>query len=104
MVLARAIGTSFPTDAAYLAWLRPHLDAMRIALKPNGSLYLFAAPQLAARVEVLVGKVFHVLNQIVWLKTTGTTNQRADRRMLRSYLTATERIIFAETAWLRYVL
>jgi adenine-specific DNA-methyltransferase len=86
----------WPSDTAYLAWLREHLVAMRTALKPNGSLYLFAAPQLAARVEVLVGEVFHVLNHIVWVKTNGTTNQRADRAMLRSYLTNTERIIFAE--------
>ena len=29
-------------------------------LKPNGSLYLFASPQMGARVEILVGGRFQV--------------------------------------------
>lgn len=94
--IGKASWDCWPSDTAYLAWLRPHIVAMRRVLKPNGSLYLFAAPQMAAKVEVLVGEELHVLNQIVWHKRNGTTNRRADREQLRCYLTSTERIIFAE--------
>lgn len=94
--IGKAAWDSWPSDAAYLTWLREHLLAMRQVLKPNGSLYLFAAPQLAARVEVVISEVFHVLNHLVWVKSTGNANWKADKEAIRSFLPNTERIIFAE--------
>ena len=44
-------------------------------LRPNGSLYLFASPQMAARVECLIGTRFAVINRITWqrIKIVGNT-------------------------------
>ena len=42
-------------------------------LKPNGSLYLFAATKYQARVELAVGKHFNVLNNIRWRKPDYST-------------------------------
>lgn len=42
------------TPALFLAWLDRVLVEFERVLKPNGSLYLFASPDMAARVEVLI--------------------------------------------------
>lgn len=84
------------TDADYIAWLGEHLSEWRRILKPNGSLYLFASPRLAARVELETGRWFNVLNQVVWWKSSGNRNWSADKDMVRGFLPNTERIIFAE--------
>jgi adenine-specific DNA-methyltransferase len=81
---------------SFIHWLTPFLLEFNRVLKPNGSLFLFAWPKVAAYVEVEIGRHFHVLNQIVWDKANGTTAQRAERAALRSFIPNTERIIFAE--------
>ena len=85
------------TAAGYLAWLDLVLAEFYRVLKPNGSLYLFASPKMAARVEVLTGGRFKVLNQIVWLKELDRGKHAAScKEILRGYFPNTERIIFAE--------
>ncbi len=81
--------------AAFLAWLDQVAEQWQRVLKPNGSLYCFASPQMAARVEVMLGQRFQVLNSLVWLKPQGR-HDGACKEDLRSYFPATERIIFAE--------
>jgi len=56
------------TPAHFLAWLDLVLVEFARILKPNGSLYLFASPQMGARVEILVGGRFKVLTNIRWRK------------------------------------
>src|SRR5690606_40947834 len=41
------------TPSAYLEWLDTVAEEWQRVLKPNGSLYVFASPRMAARVEVL---------------------------------------------------
>ena len=81
--------------AAFLAWLDQVAEQWQRLLKPNGSLYCFASPQMAARVEVMLGQRFQVLNSLVWLKPHGR-HDNACKEDLRAYFPATERIIFAE--------
>jgi adenine-specific DNA-methyltransferase len=86
---------------AFLAWVGELCDRWRRVLKPNGSLYCFASPKMAARVEVVIGERFNVLNSIVWRKFSAEgTNagpwMRAEKEGLRAYFDQTERIIFAE--------
>ena len=81
--------------AAFLAWLDQVAEQWHRVLKPNGSLYCFASPQMAARVEVMLGQRFQVLNSLVWLKPQGRQDG-ACKESLRAYFPATERIIFAE--------
>lgn len=94
-VKSAAWDRQWDTAAAYLAWLDRVLEQFERVLVFNGSLYLFASPQMAARVEVLVGQRFHVLNSITWIKDAGW-HKKAEQEALRAYFPQTERIIFAE--------
>jgi len=80
---------------SFLAWLDGVLAELYRVLKPNGSLYLFASPKMAARVEVLIAQRFNVLNAIRWVKEAGWHN-KAEKETLRSFLSPWEHIIFAE--------
>jgi len=83
------------TASGFLEWIgRLCVEWQRI-LKPNGSLYVFASPQMAARVECKIGETFNVLNTITWAKPNGRS-RRACKEALRSYFPDSERIIFAE--------
>jgi site-specific DNA-methyltransferase (adenine-specific) len=79
----------------FLQWLGRVLASFHRVLVPNGSLYLFASPEMAASVEVLTAQHFNVLNGITWLKGAGWHN-KATKEDLRAYLSPWERIIFAE--------
>jgi adenine-specific DNA-methyltransferase len=81
--------------AAFLAWLDQVAEQWQRLLKPNGSLYCFASPQMAARVEVMLGQRFEVLNNIRWTKAHGW-HEKAEKEALRSYLSPWEAVIFAE--------
>ena len=82
---------------AFLSWLESVLTECRRVLKPNGSLYSFASPQMAARVECVIGKLFNVLNHIVWNKNAPQgRHKQACKDALRLYFPIKEHIIFAE--------
>ena len=81
--------------AAFLAWLDQIAEQWQRVLKPNGSLYCFASPQMAAHVETLLGQRFQVLNSIRWTKSQGW-HEKAEKEALRSYLSPWEAVIFAE--------
>jgi len=82
---------------AFLAWLDRMLEQMYRTLKPNGSLYLFASPRMAARVEVLIGERFNVIQRITWRKPPFSTKAEMCRKGdLRMFFPASEAIIFAE--------
>lgn len=83
------------TPQAYLAWLDTVLAEFQRVLAPNGSLYLFASPQMAARVECLIGERFEVLARVTWRKEEGR-HRSACKEDLRSFFPASEAIIFAE--------
>ena len=81
----------------FLAWLDRVLAEFARVLKPNGSLYVFASPQMAARVEVLTAERFNVVNSLVWSKSNEPTKALIygpDR--FRHFVPKSERIIFAE--------
>ena len=80
---------------AFLAWMAALRDEWARLLKPNGSLYCFASPKMAARVEVMLGERFNVLNRIRWVKSQGW-HKKARQEDLRSYLSPWEEIVFAE--------
>jgi len=82
--------------AAFLSWLDKVAEQWQRLLRPNGSLYCFASPRMAARVEVMLGDRFNVLNSIRWYKSNGNRNWCADKEQVRSFLPNTESIIFCE--------
>ena len=79
----------------FLAWLGDFLDLAKPLVAANGSVWVFASPQMTTRVELLVGGRFNVLNSIRWVKSQGWHN-KTKVETLRSFLTPWEGIIFAE--------
>lgn len=79
----------------FLRWLGIVLEQMHRVLKPNGSLYLFASPQMRARVELKVGEYFNTLPTVTWVKDAGWF-AKTRKESLRSFTSRTEAIIFAE--------
>jgi len=81
---------------AFLKWLGRCVDEWARTMRSNSSLYCFASPQMASRVEIAISDTLHVLNHIIWDKGPSAIHARSDKATLRSYFPRTERIIFAE--------
>lgn len=79
----------------FLRWLDSIAEQWQRILKPNGSLYCFASPKMAARVEVMLGERFNVLNHIRWVKEAGW-HQKANKEQSRQFKEPWEAIIFCE--------
>jgi adenine-specific DNA-methyltransferase len=81
----------------FLAWIDQLAEQWQRILKPNGSLYCFASPRMAARVEVQLGQRFNVVNRITWQKPPFATKAEMFRKEdLRGFFPASEAIIFCE--------
>jgi adenine-specific DNA-methyltransferase len=93
--MGEAWDRQWSSPADYLAWMGRLCDEWRRVLAPNGSLYVFASPKMAARVECVVGERFEVLNSITWRKDEGWSKRQC-KEELRIFFPASERIIFAE--------
>jgi site-specific DNA-methyltransferase (adenine-specific) len=81
--------------AEFLAWLDQVAEQWQRILKPNGSLYCFASPKMAARVEVMLEGRFCVLNHVRWVKEAGW-HQKASKEEARMFKTPWEGVIFCE--------
>ena len=98
-VKGEAWDNQWASPAKFIAWLEEVAKEWRRLLKPNGSIYCFASPQMAARVEVMLSGHFETLNHLVWVKHSkggGGRHAQACKEELRSFFPQTERIIFAE--------
>jgi adenine-specific DNA-methyltransferase len=81
----------------FLKWIDQLAEQWQRILKPNGSLYCFASPRMAARVEVKLGERFNVVNRITWQKPPFATKAEMFRKEdLRGFFPASESIIFCE--------
>ena len=94
-VKGEAWDNAWKDASAFLAWLGTVADEWRRVLTDNGTVYCFASPQMAARVQVMLANRFTVLNEVVWVKTNGW-HMKADAPTLRGYFPQTERIVVAE--------
>ena len=96
-VLDEAWDKAWGSADEFLAWLGSAVDECARAMAPNASLYCFASPHMAGRVECMVRERLHVLNHIVWHKAgaPGRAGQTC-KEALRSFWPSSERIIFAE--------
>ena len=83
------------TPEAFLAWFDLLAEQWQRILRPNGSLYTFAWPGIAAEVEVLIKRRFNVLQRITWAKDAGW-HKRCAKEELRNFFPVSEAIIFAE--------
>lgn len=86
-------------SSEFIDWLDLIAEQWARILKPNGSLFCFASPQMAARVECKLADRFNILNAIVWAKNhtrKGSIARRTCVAGLRSFFPEQERIVFAE--------
>jgi site-specific DNA-methyltransferase (adenine-specific) len=83
------------TRTGFLDWLDACASEWARVLKPNGSVYCFASPQMAARVEVKLSERFNILNHIVWDKGRVSRMAKKDGG-LRHFVPMSERLIFCE--------
>ncbi len=94
---------SFESDSDFLDWIKAFLVEFRRILKPNGSIYLFCSSKMAARIELLFAEQFNVLSHIVWSKPNEPGfegwKQKMKKESLRQWYGHSERIIFAEPAF-----
>lgn len=70
-------------------------DAIVPALKPNATLWWFAWPSLAGRIEAMLAERLNVLAHVVWEKPS-PTGQKCSKEALRAPMPITERILMAE--------
>jgi adenine-specific DNA-methyltransferase len=85
------------TRDGFLAWMGELCEQWQRILKPNGSLYVFASPQMAWHVEGVIRQHFNVLSTIRWNKPAFSTKaEMFDKDTMRSVFPASENIIFAE--------
>lgn len=95
-VKGQAWDHAWDTPLEFLAWLDLLAEQWARVLKPNGSLYVFASPRMASRVEVKIAERFDILNAIVWDKGLRGTSLKGSKEGLRSFLGLSERIVFAQ--------
>jgi adenine-specific DNA-methyltransferase len=95
--------TAFDHDDDYVSWIKKYAAEWKRVLKPNGSLYLFCASEMAARIEVAFSKPFNVLSHIVWTKPNEPGfdgwKQKMKKEALRQWYSHSERILFVEPAF-----
>ena len=85
------------TPAKFIDWIGKLCQEWQRILKPNGSLYVFASPKMAARVECKVGEYFNIVNRITWRKPPFSTKAEMFRKEdCRGFFPASEALIFAE--------
>lgn len=60
--------TDFQEDEHFLEWMEEYAKEWKRVLKMSGTLYLFCASEMAARLEVAFSKYFKPINHIVWTK------------------------------------
>jgi adenine-specific DNA-methyltransferase len=87
------------TPGAFLRWSANVLGLVVATMRPNASLYWFASPQMAGRVECVIAGHLNVLNVITWAKPPHSTKaEMSDKATWRRWFQASERIVFAEFA------
>jgi site-specific DNA-methyltransferase (adenine-specific) len=93
-VKGEAWDRQWDTAAGFLAWMGELADEWRRVLAPNGSIYVFASPQMGWGVEGVIRGRFDVLTNIRWVKEGRSRGACKDD--LRAYFPDSETIIFAE--------
>jgi site-specific DNA-methyltransferase (adenine-specific) len=81
--------------AAMLKDCKLWIKAINKLLKMNGTLYWFAWPSLAGRIEGLISETLNPLSHIIWKKPSSVA-QKACPELLRAPMPETERILMFE--------
>ena len=94
-VVDDAFDHAWTNRAAMLGSCREWLAEIVPTMKPNATLWWFAWPSLAGKIEALIAEKLNTLAHVVWIKPS-TRSQRVSGPALRAPMPETERIIMAE--------
>jgi len=83
------------TRSGMLEDVEKWIDAIVPTMKANATLWWFAWPSLAGRIEAKISDRLNVLSHVVWAKPSAT-GFKCSKEMLRAPMPVTERIIMAE--------
>ncbi len=83
------------TRAGMLADVDGWIDAIVPRMKANATLWWFAWPSLAGKIETRISERLNTLAHIVWVKPTAT-GQKCSKEALRAPMPVTERLLMAE--------
>jgi adenine-specific DNA-methyltransferase len=86
---------AWKSESAFLEWIGELCEEWRRILKANGSLYVFASPDMVYGVRAEIAGRFNVLNEITWRKEYSRANQ-AEKEALRAFFPSSEKIVFAD--------
>lgn len=94
---------AFKENQHFIDWMEEFAKEWARILKPNGSLFCYCAPGMAAYLEVMFNKYFNVLSHVVWTKPNDPGfdgwKQKMKKEALRQWYDHSERILFAEPAF-----
>lgn len=94
--------TEFPADGDFLDWIEEYAREWHRVLRPNGSVYVFCATEMSARVEVRVGNHLRPTSHITWTKPNDPGfdgwKGKMQKEALRRWYPHSERILFFEQA------
>jgi len=76
----------------YLNWCKQWFFELKRILKNNGSIYIFSDDKISAYLQVRLDTLFHLENNIIWVKPNNMTIKGWKR--YRCYSPITERILF----------
>ena len=82
-------------ERAFLEWVGSIVEGFNSALNEWGSLYFFASPQMARKVEGVIDERMEVLNSIRWVKPQGWHKKQPIEAM-RKFQQNWEACIFAQ--------
>lgn len=92
--------TVFSKDSEYIAWMEKYAVEWKRILKNSGSVFCFCSSQMSARLQIMFGKYFNILSEIVWTKPNEPGydgwKQKMKKEALRQWYPHSERILFME--------
>jgi site-specific DNA-methyltransferase (adenine-specific) len=81
----------------YQEWIQKLGNEIKRVLKDNGSFYIFADDKICAYVQVILDRLFQLVNSITWVKPNNLTIKGWTQ--YRSYAPITEKILFYSNEW-----
>ncbi len=92
--------TDFAEDEHFLAWMRDHAREWQRILKLSGTLYVFCASEMSARLEVTIAEFMRPISHVTWTKPNDPGfdgwKGKMKKESLRAWYPHTERILMFE--------
>jgi adenine-specific DNA-methyltransferase len=92
--------TAFEEDEHFLEWMQEYAVEWKRLLKLSGTAYVFCASQMAARLEVSIGRYMRPIGQVTWTKPNDPGYDgwkgKIRKQSLRGWYPHSERVLMFE--------